>query len=160
MEKPTSEKAMILYFRIVMAWTFLYPGIRQVFSPDFNVAGFLSRTKTFHDVFSVVTSPPLSSIVSFLVAYGHLLIGISLLIGLMVRLSGFLGALMMMLYWMAHMDWPYIENRTNFIVDQHLVFAGLLIYLGMVRAGQYWGLDAWAQQSRFVQAYPVRHFIS
>jgi uncharacterized membrane protein YphA (DoxX/SURF4 family) len=48
---------------------------------------------------------------------------------------------------MAHMDWPYIENKTNFIVDQHLVFAGLLIYLAIVQAGRIWGLDAMRGQA-------------
>lgn len=141
MERPFAEKIMIFYFRFVMAWTFLYPGIRQVFTSDFSVAGFLSKTKTFNGLFSLLASPPLSSIVSFLVAYGHLLVGLSLLLGFMVRISAPIGALLMVLYWMAHMDWPYIENRTNLIVDQHLVFAGLLIFLVVVQAGQYWGLD-------------------
>ncbi|MDH7794256.1 MULTISPECIES: DoxX family membrane protein [unclassified Beijerinckia] len=147
MERQSTEKIMILYFRVVMAWTFLYPGIRQVLAPEFSVSGFLSHTKTFNGLFSLLASPPVSSIVSFLVAYGHLLIGVSLLLGFMVRISAPLGALMMILYWMAHMDWPYIENKTNFIVDQHLVFAGLLIFLAIVQAGRFWGLDAMRMQA-------------
>ena len=142
MERPLIQKAMIFYFRMVLAWTFLYPGIRQIGSPDFNVAGFLSRTKTFNGLFSLLVLPPASSVVSILVAYGHFLIGLSLLLGLMVRSSALFGALLMVLYWMAHMDWPYIETKSNFIVDQHLVFAGLLIYLSVVQAGRIWGLDA------------------
>jgi thiosulfate dehydrogenase [quinone] large subunit len=146
-ERPLIQKVMIFYFRIVMAWTFLYPGIRQVMAPDFSVSGFLSHTKTFNGLFSLLASPPASSIVSFIVAYGHLVIGLSLLLGLWVRVSAPIGALFMVLYWMAHMDWPYIENKTNFIVDQHLVFAGLLIYLAIVQAGRIWGLDAMRGQA-------------
>jgi thiosulfate dehydrogenase (quinone) large subunit len=160
MQETTMQKVMIFYLRMVMAWTFLYPGIRQVMSPDFNVAGFLNHTQTFHDVFSVLATAPLASVVSILVAYGHLLIGLSLLTGFMVRISSSFGALLMVLYWMAHMDWPYIENKTNFIVDQHLVFAGVLIYLGAVAAGQIWGLDRWARQARFAQVYPVQILFS
>jgi thiosulfate dehydrogenase [quinone] large subunit len=95
-----------------------------------------------------------------MIAYGNLLIGLSLLVGLTVRLSSSFGALLMIFYWMAHMDWPYIENKTNFIVDQHLVFAGVLVYLCIVRAGRIWGLDAWVQQARFAQVYPLRLLVS
>jgi len=154
MPASVAEKAIIFYLRIVMAWTFLYPGVRQVLSPDFSVAGFLSHTKTFHGLFSFFTTPGTVQITSVLVAYGHLLIGLSLLAGLMVRLGASLGALLMVLYWMAHMDWPYIENKTNLVVDQHLVYAGLLLYLAVGRAGHIWGVDAWVEQGRFAKDYP------
>ena len=76
--------------------------------------------------------------------YGHLLIGLSLLVGLMVRVSASFGILLMLLYWMAHMDFPYIENANNFIVDYHIVYASVLGYLIYKQAGYAWGLDALA----------------
>jgi thiosulfate dehydrogenase [quinone] large subunit len=154
MPQANTPKALVLYLRLAMAWTFLYAGLRQVFVPDFSVVGFLSHTKTFHDFFAVFTTPALAPLTSALVAYGHLLIGLSLLAGLMVRLSARCGALLMLVYWLAHMDWPYIENKTNFIVDQHLVYAGLLLYLAAVRAGHVAGLDGRAEQGGFVQRHP------
>jgi thiosulfate dehydrogenase (quinone) large subunit len=42
---------------------------------------------------------------TFLVEYGHLLIGLSLLTGLMVRVSATFGVMLMIIYWFAHMDW-------------------------------------------------------
>jgi thiosulfate dehydrogenase [quinone] large subunit len=74
----------------------------------------------------------------------------------MVRLSAGFGAVLMVLYWMAHMDWPYIEYKTNLIIDQHLVYAGVLLYLAVVHAGRVWGLDAWLQPGRFVQSHPLQ----
>jgi thiosulfate dehydrogenase [quinone] large subunit len=151
MQRPITERVIIFYLRVAMAWTFLYPAFRQVLSPDFSVtvAGFLSRTKTFHDFYSIFATPPAAYILSVLVAYGHLLIGLSLLVGLLVRLSAGFGALLMVVYWMAHMDWPYIENKSNFIIDQHLVYVGVLLYLVVVHAGRVWGLDACVQRSLF-----------
>jgi len=61
-----------------MAWTFLYAASHQIFDPKFSVAGFLSHTKTFHDVYTVFTTPTVAPILTFLVSYGHLLIGLSL----------------------------------------------------------------------------------
>jgi thiosulfate dehydrogenase [quinone] large subunit len=37
------------------------------------------------------------------------------------------GAFLKVTYWLAHMGWPFIENRNNFIVDFHLVYAGVLV---------------------------------
>jgi thiosulfate dehydrogenase [quinone] large subunit len=160
MQRPITERIIILYLRVAMAWTFLYPAFRQTLSPDFSVAGFLGHTKTFHDLFSIFAPPPVAHVMSALVAYGHLLIGLSLLVGLLVRLSAGFGALLMIAYWMAHMDWPYIEDKTNFVIDQHLVYAGILLYLGIVRAGQYWGLDAWIQSRRLPNKLASAAFVS
>ena len=154
MPNSSVEKALILYFRLAMAWTFLYAASHQVFVPDWSVVGFLSHTKTFHNLFAVFTTPVMAPLTSFLVAYGHLLIGLSLLTGLLVRVSASFGVLLMILYWMAHMNWPYIENVNNFIVDFHLVYAGVLVYLIVKRAGHVFGLDAWAEQLDLVRQHP------
>jgi thiosulfate dehydrogenase [quinone] large subunit len=151
----TAEKAIVLYFRLTMAWTFLYAASHQVFVRDFSVVGFLGHTKTFHDVFVVFTTPAIAPLTTFLVGYGHLLIGLSLLVGLMVRVSAAFGVLLMLVYWMAHMDWPFIENRNNFIVDYHLVYAGVLVYLIVARAGHVFGLDAWAEKLPFFKEHPA-----
>ena len=144
--QSTAEAGYIFLFRMLMAWTFLYAASHQVFVPGWSVAGFLSKTKTFHDVFAIFTTPSIAPVITFLVGYGHLLIGLSLLVGLMVRVSAIFGILLMLLYWMAHMDFPYIENANNFIVDYHIVYASVLGYLIYKRAGYVWGLDALASR--------------
>jgi thiosulfate dehydrogenase (quinone) large subunit len=149
------EKPLIVFFRLTMAWTFLYAASHQVFDPNFTVVGFLKTTKTFHELFSVFTTPTMAPITTFFVEYGHLLIGLSLLVGLMVRVSASFGVLLMLIYWMAHMDWPYIENKNNFIIDYHIVYAGVLIYLIAMRAGHVWGLDGWAEKSSLVEDRPI-----
>ena len=150
----SGRNALILYFRFVMAWTFLYAASHQVFVPEFSVIGFLSHTKTFHGFFAAFTTPTMAPITTFLVEYGHLLIGLSLFFGLMVRASAAAGILLMIVYWFAHMDWPFIENSNNFIIDYHLVYAGVLGYLILMRAGHVFGLDAWAQNLRVVREHP------
>jgi thiosulfate dehydrogenase [quinone] large subunit len=151
----TIEKGLIFYFRMTMAWTFLYAASHQVFVPSFTVVGFLQHTKTFHDAFAIFTTPSMAPITTFLVEYGHLLIGLSLLTGLMVRISAAFGILLMAIYWFAHMDWPFIENTNNLIIDYHLVYAGVLGYLIVKRAGHVFGLDAWMEKLRFVKEHPA-----
>jgi len=148
-------KTLILYFRFLMAWTFLYAASHQVFVPDWTIVGFLNHTKTFHDVFAVLTTPTMAPITTFLVEYGHLLIGLSLLTGLMVRVSAAFGVCLMITYWFAHMDWPFIENTNNLIVDYHLVYAGVLVTLIVTRAGHVFGLDGWMENLAFVKQHPA-----
>jgi thiosulfate dehydrogenase [quinone] large subunit len=153
---PTSalERALVVYFRLTMGWTFLYASSHQIFDPAFTVVGFLSHTKTFHDLFAVFTTPTMAPITTVLVEYGHLLIGLSLLFGLMVRVSASAGVFLMLTYWLAHMDWPFIENKNNFIIDYHLVYAGVLVLLIVKRAGHVWGLDGLVEKLTFFQQHP------
>ena len=137
-----------------MAWIFLYAASHQVFAANFSVAGFLSSTKTFHPLFAPLTGATIAPIVTFLVAYGHLLIGLSLLFGLMTRVSASFGILLMIVYWMAHMDWPYISNTNNFIVDEHIVYAGVLLFLIVKHAGHVWGLDGWLARNHTLDNHP------
>jgi thiosulfate dehydrogenase (quinone) large subunit len=149
-----TDRAFILFFRLAMAWTFLYAASHQVLDPNWSVAGFLAHTKTFHNAYAVFTTPAWAPAVTFLVGYGHLLIGLSLLVGLMVRVSASFGILLMLVYWTAHMDWPYIENANNLILDYHIVYAAVLGYLIFKKAGHVWGLDGLAEKLDFFKQYP------
>jgi thiosulfate dehydrogenase (quinone) large subunit len=148
------ERTMIVFFRLTMAWTFLYAASHQVFDPHFTVAAFLSHTKTFHNMYAVFTTPSVSPYITFLVSYGHLLIGLSLLVGLMVRVSAAFGVALMLMYWTAHMDWPFIEDKTNFIIDYHIVYAGVLVFLIGKHAGHVWGLDGWVEKLSLIERHP------
>jgi thiosulfate dehydrogenase [quinone] large subunit len=138
-----------------MGWTFLYAGLSQLGNPDFNVAGFLQRTKTSNVALSWLGAGGLAPYTSFLVKWGHTLIGISLLTGCLVRLSAPAGIFLLIVYYFAHMDWPYIESRVNFIVDYHLVYAIVLICLIHKRAGHVFGIDGWLETLPAVKRFPM-----
>lgn len=154
MSDSRMERVLVVLFRLAMAWTFLYAASHQVFDPDFSVVGFLKGTKTFHDAYAPLTDPRWAPGLTFLVGYGHLLIGLSLLFGLMIRISAGFGILLMSLYWTAHMNFPYIESQDNFILDYHLVYAAVLIYLIIKRAGHVCGMDGWVEKSPFFARHP------
>jgi len=158
MSRTATARALILFFRLTMAWTFLYAASHQVFTA-WSVADFLNSTKTFHPVYVHFTSPAIAPFLTFVVSYGHLLIGLSLLLGLAVRLSAIFGILLLILYWTAHMDFPYISDTNNFLVDEHIVFAGVLVLLIVERAGHVWGLDSWAETLAFVRRQPILKWI-
>ena len=142
------DRRVVLAFRLMMGWTFLYAGAWQVLSPDFSAATFLAHTKTFHDVYAPLTAPAIAPILTFLVCWGHLLIGLSLVSGLLVRVSGVFGVALLLTYWTAHMDFPYIESHVNLIIDYHIVYASLTAWLVAANAGRVYGLDGWLAERR------------
>lgn len=146
-----SVRTLVFLLRICIAWTFLYAASHQVLVPGWSVAGFLGSTKTFHAFFAAFTGPAIAPVISFLVEYGHLLIGLSLLLGLLVRVSAVFGIFLMLIYWMAHMDFPYISDTNNLIIDEHIVYALVLGLMIALHAGHIWGLDAWASTQEAVK---------
>src|SRR5437868_15308217 len=103
MINSNTDRTFIFIFRMLMAWTFIYAASHQAFIADFTIVGFLSHTKTFHDVFAVFTAPAIAPVDIFMVAWGHLLIGLSLLFGLTLRASTICGIALLLMYWTAHM---------------------------------------------------------
>jgi hypothetical protein len=52
------------------------------------------------------------------------------------------------------MDFPYIVTKINMIVDYHLVYIGVIVYLIAMRAGRMWGLDGWIEKLSFFEQHP------
>ena len=151
----TMDRRVVLAFRLLMGWTFLYAGAWQVLTPSFSAAAFLSHTKTFHDIYAPLTDPAIAPILTFFVKWGHLLIGLSLVSGLLVRVSGVFGVALLLTYWTAHMDFPYIESHVNLIVDYHIVYAALTAWLVAANAGRVYGLDGWLAARRTPHGMPA-----
>jgi thiosulfate dehydrogenase [quinone] large subunit len=155
-ENKSAEQVLIFLLRVSLGWVFLYAAIHH-FGDNSYVGGFLSHTKTFHPIFGPMAQSSWLPVIAFLVEYGHLLIGLSLISGLMVRASAPFGILLMLLYWAAHMDFPYIENINNMIIDYHVVYALTLGYLIVRHAGHVFGLDGWvANHDPFRQNHTLR----
>jgi thiosulfate dehydrogenase [quinone] large subunit len=81
------------------------------------------------------------------------LIGLSLISGLLVRVSAPFAIMLLIMYWTAHMDFPYIENVNNYLIDYHIVYAGVIVYLMVKRAGHVFGLDGLVERWRVVEHY-------
>jgi len=154
MTETKLDRGIIFVLRILMGWTFLYAGAWQIWD-NFDTAGFLGHVVTFHNFFAIFATPTLLPITDFLVKWGHLLIGLSLISGFLVRVSGPFGILLMITYYFAHMKFPYIEEPVNFLVDYHLVYATVIVYLIAHRAGHVFGLDGLVEQMQLDKDYPV-----
>lgn len=135
-----AERGLIVALRLMVGWVFLWAAIHHFGDANY-VHAFLSNTKTFHFIYGPLADSSFYPVLSFLVEYGHLLIGLSLISGLMVRASAPFAMLIMALYWTAHMNFPYIDSPLNFLVDEHTIMFAVLGYLIVRRAGHVMGLD-------------------
>ena len=92
------------------------------------------------------------SAIGFLVPLGQFGIGVALILGLLTRFGAAMGTLMMLFFFVAAWDFQFG------IVNQHLTYAVVTLGLGIVGAGNYYGLDAIAGK-RFGGAFR-RWFLS
>jgi len=136
------QKISLFALRITMGWFFFYAGITKVLNPEWSAAGYLEGAKMFTGFYQWLLSPSILPTVNFLNEWGLTLIGISLMLGVCVRVSGMLGALMMLLYYFPILDFPY-PNPRAFLVDDHIIFAATLLMLALLNAGRVWGLEQW-----------------
>lgn len=135
--------------RIAMGWLFLWPFLDKVFglgfatppdgawirggSPTFGFLNF-GTSGPFAPIFQSLAGNP---IVDFAFMMGLLLIGLSLILGIGVRIAGFSGAVLVLLMWLA-----YLPPEHNPLIDEHVIYAVLLVGLALVRAGQWFGLGS------------------
>jgi thiosulfate dehydrogenase [quinone] large subunit len=77
--------------------------------------------------------------------------GITLILGIGVRLGAFVGFLLLVDMYVAGSIWP--DN--NPFVDEHVVYAVVMIGLIVSNAGLYLGLGKWWQKRKLVQTIPL-----
>jgi len=137
-----AEKIVIVFLRASLGWMFLYSGIIKIFNPVWSAEGFLKSAQTFPNLYHIFASPSLLPSVNFVNEWGQLLLGISLIAGIGVRVSSMLGAVLMLLYYFPPLNFPYV-GKTSYLVDQHIIYALLLVYFSVIRAGRIYGLENW-----------------
>jgi len=140
----SGNKVVVFLLRISLGWLFFYAGITKIVNSEWSAAGYLKGAKTFTGFFTALTAPGLLPVINFLNEWGLTLIGVALILGVAVRLAGSFGAMLMLFYYLPILDFPY-PNAHSFIVDEHIVYALTLLVLGVMKAGQVWGLANWSR---------------
>ncbi|MBI5466488.1 MAG: DoxX family membrane protein [Candidatus Kerfeldbacteria bacterium] len=148
-----AEKISLFLLRISIGWLLFYAGLTKVLEPTWSAAGYLAGAKTFTAFYTWLASPGLLPIINFLNAWGVMLLGLALILGLFVRLSSWLGVLLMLLYYLPILDFPYPDAH-SLIVDQHVIYALALIVLASFRAGSAFGLETWCSNLPICSQFP------
>lgn len=142
MQNILSAKVSIFILRISMGWLFFYAGITKVLDPEWSAAGYLKGAKTFSGFYLWLTSADLVSFISFINQWSLTLLGISLLLGIFVRLSSSLGSILMLSYYFPGLEFPLVGTH-SYIVDEHIIYILVLSLFVVFKAGRIWGIDGW-----------------
>lgn len=150
----------MLALRVVIGWTFFFPGLRYSWDPNWSVRGLLlygiPDGNPFTELWATMGSEwawlltPMNSL-------GLLLVGFALLVGAFVRFAAFWGAVMMLFYYLAALHGGLLAGlplENGYVVDYHIVYMLLLFGLGAFGAGRIVGLDGWLENLSIVEKYP------
>jgi thiosulfate dehydrogenase [quinone] large subunit len=146
--------------RLCLGWTFLWPFLDKTFglghettsahawinggSPSF---GFLSgATGPFAGFYQSIAG---AGWVNWLFMIGLLGIAVALLLGIGMRIAAGGGAVLLVLMWSAS-----LPPQDDIFMDNHIIYALVLIGLALVAAGNTFGLGRWWTQTSLVRRFP------
>ena len=154
-----TQKQLVFYLRLAMGWVLFYAGVTKILDPDWSSAGYMSGAKTFSGFYDWLLQPNILPVVDFLNEWGLSLLGAALLAGIAIRLSTTLGAILMLLYYFPVLDFPYVAEH-SYIIDEHIIYALVLLFLGAIKAGQFHSLQRWFMNLPFLQKQEkLRHWL-
>ncbi len=136
-----SKRASVWLFllRLGAGWYFFYAGLTKVLTPSWSAEGFLKGAKTFSAMYAWFLRPGILQNVNLINEWALVVLGASLILGLLVRPAALFGILLMLLYYFASNAVPAVAN--GFIVDDHVILILILLFFVAVDAGDHWGLD-------------------
>jgi thiosulfate dehydrogenase [quinone] large subunit len=164
------RKLGIALARITVGWVFLYAGLEKVLGAEpFSAVGYLkfgtigttaekvaegTIINPTHDFWvSLAGNSTLLPIVNFLVVFGEVAIGVALILGIGTRFASAMGALMMGLFWISGWDFAFG------VIEYHSLMAIVTAALGLIGAGEAFGLDAVVDQTPIVKRVPVLRYV-
>jgi thiosulfate dehydrogenase [quinone] large subunit len=162
--------------RLAMGWTFLWAFLDKAFAlgfgtgrnPETGVVDRFGDAAWIHGAsptdgflkFGLHTKAPFadfyaglvgSTFIEWIYMLSMVAIGIALVLGIATRLAAGAGIAWMVLFYTAASIWP--EN--NPFLDDHVVYAIVLLGIAYVGAGRYLGLGRRWEQLGFVQKYSI-----
>ena len=146
-------KISLLFLRISLGWLMFYAGISKLTNASWSAAGYLTHALTFPQIFGWFASPAILPITNFLNEWGLTILGISLIFGLCVRLTSFFGILLMVLYYLPVLEFPFIQPN-SYLVDDHIIYIFVLLIFISTSAGRFYGLDGLWTKSRLAKKHP------
>ena len=146
--------------RLCLGWTFLWPFLDKLFGLGHETStahawinggspskGFLSgAVGPFAGIYQAIAG---AVWVNWAFMIGLLAIAVALLLGIGVRIAAVAGAVLLILMWSAS-----LPPQDDIFMDNHIVYALVLLGLALVGAGNTLGLGRWWTQTSLVQRFP------
>lgn len=161
MEKLNKNTEVVFgLLRIFLGWILIWAFIDKLFGLGFSTLpekawlaggsptfGFLSSgTSGFFASFYQALAG--NVIIDWIFMIGLLLIGMSLILGIGIKIASYSGALLMLLMWSAN-----FPPKTNPLIDYHIIFLIVLILISITNAGRYIGLGNLWRKTHLVKNY-------
>ncbi|MDA0771227.1 MAG: hypothetical protein O2821_13560 [Chloroflexi bacterium] len=149
--------------RLGMGWIFFWAFIDKLFGLGFTTAAkdaWLAGGSPTYGFLAFGTKGPFAAmyaaiagnvVVDWLFMLGLVFVGITLLLGLSVKLGAYTGGLMLALMYTA----GFILPEHNPFLDEHIVYAVIMIGLAAAGAGRTMGLGRWWAETPMVRRYPI-----
>ncbi len=140
------QKVLLLILRLALGWLFFYAGVTKIVNPEWTAKGYLEHASSLSFLYSWLATPAMLGFVNFINEWGLALLGVSLILGVLVRVSTILGAGLMLLYYLPILKFPYVGDH-SYLIDEHIIYVLVLLYIYAVDAGKYFGLDKFFRRS-------------
>jgi thiosulfate dehydrogenase [quinone] large subunit len=134
------QKGAMLFLRLAMGWLFFYAGYVQLIAEKWSAEGYLKGAKNFQELYFWLLRPEILPIISQVNKWALILLGVSLIFGAFVRLSAYFGIVLMLLYYFV-LPFP-AQSTHGLVVDEHIIYVGVLAVLAALRAGRFIGMDS------------------
>lgn len=158
---PAAARYVFAGVRIALGWVFLWAFLDKLFglghetaSKDAWIHGG-SPTKGFLEFGA---SGPFAGFyhsiagagwADWMFMLGLLGIGVALIAGVGLRIAAFAGAILLVLMWSV-----VLPPDNNPFMDDHLIYAGVLVGLALINAGDTAGVGAWWKSTKLVERLP------
>ncbi len=148
--------------RLSLGWVFLWAFLDKTFGLGHETAskdswlnggsptkGFLAFAATgpFKGLYNDIAGQTWAD---WLFMLGLLGIGAALLLGVFMNLAAWAGTVLLVLMWTA-----VLPPENNLFMDDHLIYALVLLTLAAMGAGRWLGFGAWWENQDVVQKHPV-----
>jgi len=155
----------IFALRLALGFMFLYGGYEKIeteLGGGLATKGFLNGVKG--PLAFLFTSMSGNLAVEYLLVYGELLIGISLIFGIVTRVGGISGALLSALLYLSTlpaMTAGFAGSYFDFLLSKNALVSSYVIYILLFVAfiflvpGRFLGLDGILQNTSFVERRPL-----
>jgi len=148
--------------RLALAWTFIWAFLDKLLGLGYSTsseAAWINGGSPTAGFLTYATDGPLagfyqdlsgSTTVDVLFMMALLAIGIALMLGIGMRIAAIAGSALMLLMWSSR-----LPPENNPIVDDHIVYLLVIIFLAMVGAGRWLGLGSWWSELPLVKRFPI-----
>jgi thiosulfate dehydrogenase (quinone) large subunit len=148
--------------RLALGWVFLWAFLDKTFGLGNETAseaawvnggspteGFLANAPTgpFKDIYNDIAG---AAWADWLFMIGLAALGVALIAGIGMRIAAVAGTVLLVLMWAA-----VLPPDNNPFIDDHLIYALVLVGLALINAGDVLGFGRWWSRTELVGRYPI-----